>query len=358
MRRIVGLAALLLVLAGGAPSRVWAQEPAPLPVHVGGRVIAEADGGLSFGWPGVYFESRFTGAAVRVRFDSEAEFMRLLVDNKEWEVFRAGGPVDVLVDQLPPGEHLIRLEKMTESQVGGGRFIGFFPVGATTPLPPRPRARQIEFIGDSWTVGYGNTSTTRACTVQEVHDLTDTQQAFGPVVARRFDADYRVNAWSGFGMVRNYNGGVRDLNLPAVYPRLKPDDVVWIAEVDDAWKPQVIVINLGTNDFSTLLHPDEAWPDEAALRAAWRDRYVAFVTELHQAQPQARFILMGAETFYANVAAVAALVNAEALGLATPVRIEGLDLLACDGHPSLADEGRLAGLVETTIRRMDVWRAD
>lgn len=357
MRRIMGLAALLLALAGGAPS-VRAQDAAPVPIHVGGRVIAEPDGGLSFGWPGVYFEGRFNGTAVRVRFDSEAETMRMLVDGREWRVFRAGGPVDVVVDGLSPGEHVVRLEKMTESQVGGGRFIGVFPVGETTPLPPRPRARQIEFIGDSWTVGYGNTSTTRACTVREVHDLTDTQQAFGPVVARRFDADYRVNAWSGFGMVRNYDGGVRDLNLPAVYPRLKPDDVVRIADADDSWKPQVIVINLGTNDFSTLLHPDEAWPDEAALRAAWRDRYVAFVSDLHQAQPQARFILMGSETFHAEVAAVAALLNADAPGLATPVLIEGLDLGACDWHPSLADEGRLAGLVETTITRMGVWAAD
>lgn len=351
MKRLICIAALLLGLAGGA----HAQDAAPLPVHVGGRVIVEPDGGLSFGWPGVYFEGWFSGTAVRVRFETDTEFMRLLVDGREHQVFRAGGPMDVLVDDLPPGEHLIRLEKMTESQVGGGHFIGFFPVGATTPLPPRPRARQIEFIGDSWTVGYGNTSPSRTCTVQEVHDLTDTQQAFGPVTARRFDADYRVNAWSGFGMVRNYDGGVRDLNLPAVYQRLKPDDVVRMAETDPTWTPQIIVINLGTNDFSTLLHPDEAWPDEAALRAAWRDRYVAFVGELHDAQPQARFILMGSETFFADVAAVAARLNADAPALPTPVRIEGLDLEGCDWHPSLADEGRLAALIETAINQMGVW---
>ena len=358
MRRCFLLPALLFAVAGGAPSKALAQDVAPLPVHVGGRVIAEAGGGLGFGWPGVYFESRFSGAAVRVRFETDTAFMRLLIDGREWRVFRAGGPVDVVVEGLSSGEHVVRLEKLTESQVGGGRFIGFFPVGATTPLPPRPRARRIEFIGDSWTVGYGNTSTSRTCTVQQVHDLTDTQQAYGPVVARRFDADYRVNAWSGFGMVRNYDGGVRDLNLPTVYPRLKPDDVVRVAEADDSWTPQVIVINLGTNDFSTLLHPDEAWPDEAALRAAWRDRYVAFVGELHEAQPQARFILMGSDTFYAEVAAVSALLNAGTPGLATPVRIDGLDLGGCDWHPSLADQGRLAALVETTITRMGVWTVD
>ncbi|WP_439471993.1 SGNH/GDSL hydrolase family protein [Brevundimonas sp.] len=354
MRNLLSLTALLLAVAGGAS----AQTADPLPLNIGGRVIAEPDGGLSFGWPGVYFEGRFTGPAVRVRFETDTEFMRLLVDGQERQVFRAAGSVDVVIDGLSPGEHVVRLEKLTESQVGGGRFIGFFPAGGATPLPPRPRVRQIEFIGDSWTVGYGNTSTTRTCTTQEVHDRTDTQQAFGPVTARRFDADYRVNAWSGFGMVRNYDGGVRDLNLPTVYPRLKPDDVVRLAEADPRWTPQVIVINLGTNDFSTLLYPDEAWSDEAALRAAWRDRYVAFVGELHQAQPQARFILMGSDAFHAEVATVAGLLNAETPGLATPVYMGGLDLAGCDWHPSLADEAVLAGLVEGAIQQMGVWREE
>lgn len=357
MRRLLLLSTLLLAVAGSASAQDAAQNTA-LPVHIGGRVIAEPDGGFSFGWPGVYFESRFTGPAVRVRFESPSGAMRLLIDDREWRVFRADGPVDVTVEGLSPGDHVVRLEKLTESQVGGGRFIGFYAVGETTPLPPQPRARQIEFIGDSWTVGYGNTSTTRTCTVQEVHDLTDTQQAFGPVVARRFDADYRVNAWSGFGMVRNYDGGVRDLNLPTVYPRLKPDDGFRVAGPDPLWSPQVIVINLGTNDFSTGLHPDEAWSDDAALRAAWRDRYVAFVSELHAAQPQARFILMGSDTFFDEVATVAARLNAGAAGVATPVRIDGLDLGGCDWHPSLADETVLAGLVETAITQMGVWRTD
>lgn len=356
MRNLLCVTALLFAVASGASAQTIGQTPgSPLPVHVGGRVIVEPDGGLSFGWPGVYFEGRFTGLAVRVRFETETEFMRLLVDGQERQVFRASGPVDLVIDGLSPGEHVVRLEKLTESQVGGGRFLGFFPAEGSTPLPPRPRARQIEFIGDSWTVGYGNTSSSRTCTTQEVHDLTDTQKAFGPVTARRFDADYRVNAWSGFGMVRNYDGGVRDLNLPTVYPRLKPDDVVRLAEADPTWAPQVIVIGLGTNDFSTLLHPDEAWTDEAALRAAWRDRYVAFVGELHQAQPQARFILMGSQTFYAEVATVAGLLNAGVSGLATPVPIDGLDLAGCDWHPSLADETKLAALVETAIHQMGVW---
>lgn len=354
MRHLAGLVVFgaVLTLGGG----VQAQTPTgPLPVHVGGRVIAEADGALSFGWPGVYFESRFNGAGVRVRFDAPAEYMRLLIDGQERLVFKRPGLVDVALEGLAPGEHVVRLEKLTESQSGGGRFIGFYGVGETTPLPVAARARQIEFIGDSYTVGYGNTSTTRTCTQDEIHDSTDTQQAFGPRVANRFGADYRINAYSGFGVIRNYNGGVRDLSLPAIYPRLKPDAADTAEAATGDWRPEVIVINLGTNDFSTPLHADEPWPNGGAFRAAYRERYIAFVRDLHAAQPQARFILMGSDAFIGEVEQVARSVNEGAPGLATPLPFGGLDRLACDWHPSLADEAILAGLIEAKIGEIGVW---
>lgn len=352
MRHLIGLAACLAILTPGVAS---AQTAAPLPVHVGGRVIAEPDGALSFGWPGVYFEGRFEGEGVRVRFDAPEEYMRLLIDGQERLVFKRLGAVDVTLEGLAPGAHLVRLEKLTESQSGGGRFIGFYPVGQATPLPIAARARQIEFIGDSYTVGYGNTSTTRTCTQVEIHDRTDTQQAFGPRVANRFGADYRINAYSGYGVIRNYDGGVRDQSLPIIYPRLKPDAPEAIAAPGEGWRPQVIVINLGTNDFSTPLHADERWPNDRAFRAAYRDRYAAFVAELHATYPQARFILMGADAFIGEVEQVARAVNAASPGLATPLPFEGLDVEACDWHPSLADEVVLAALIEGAINDLGVW---
>jgi lysophospholipase L1-like esterase len=245
-------------------------RPAPLPVHVGGRVVAEPAGALGFGWPAVYFEARFRGRGVRVAFDAPAEHMRLLIDGAEKAVFRSAGRVDARFEGLEAGDHVVRLEKMTESQTGGGRFLGFFPAGGAVPLPVSARRRQIEFIGDSYTVGYGNTSASRECTSEQVHDRTDSQQAFGPLVARRLDADYRINAYSGFGIVRNYGGGSPGLSLPAIYDRLKPDDGRRLDRGSRGWRPQVIVVNLGTNDFSTPVKPGERWRDRAALEADYR----------------------------------------------------------------------------------------
>jgi lysophospholipase L1-like esterase len=347
------LAAALSVAAAPSPGQ------RPLPVHIGGRVIHNANGGATFGWPGTYFESRFRGTGIRVRFEAPTDFLRLRIDGEEKIVFRRPGSVDKVIGGLPRGVHTVRLEKMTESQQGGSRFIGFFPAAGDTPLAPRTRPRQIEFIGDSHTVGYGNTSASRVCTPAEIHDRTDTQQAFGPLVARHYDADDRIIAYSGFGIVRNYNGGSPGLNLPALYDRLKPDDGSDLENATQGWHPQVVVINLGTNDFSTPVHAGEPWRDRDALAAAYRAGYLAFLHKLLARQPQARFILMGSDDFYPEVQKVAATLDPAVRARVATLRFGDLERTACDWHPSLADDRRLAALIEGAIDELGLgWQAD
>ena len=347
MKLLLALAALATL--GAAPATT------PLPVHVGGRVVKEADGSLSFGWPGVYFESRFRGTGVRVKFDAPDDFLRLFVDGEEKLLFKKPGSVDIIVEGLAAGDHVARLEKLTESQWGGSRFTAFYPVGDDVPLPAQPRARQIEFIGDSHTVGYGNTSPVRQCPGTQVHDTTDTQQAFGPLVAKHYDADYRINAFSGMGIVRNYGGSNPGSNLPAIYSRLKPDSANAIAGADPAWHPQIVVINLGTNDFSTPLKPSERWKSDAELKSAYRERFVEFVSGLRKVHPTARFILMGSDLFYPEIQNVAEAVNRGSTVPVSTVHIGTMELQACDYHPSLADDKLMARLIDSEIQRLGVW---
>jgi lysophospholipase L1-like esterase len=340
---------VLLLLFGLAVAAAATSDEAPLRANVGGRVVAEASGAMSFGWPGVYFEGRFRGTGVRVRFEAPAEHMRLLIDGEERTRFSRPGRVDLVLDALPAGEHVVRLEKLTESQTGGGRFLGFFATEGGESLPPPRRPRQIEFIGDSFSVGYGNLSTRRECTPSEVHDLTDTQQAFPALVARHFDADYRVNAFSGFGIVRNYGGRERGLSLPVIYPRLRPDDAEHLEGPDPGWRPQLIVVNLGTNDFSTPLQPGEPWLDQQALRADYRRAYAAFVRRLAGRHPQARFLLMGADPFFGEVEQVAATLRRTLPGRVATLSFGGMELTGCDWHPSLADHRRLADRIVAAL---------
>ena len=311
-------------------------EDLPVPANIGGRATSDT----RFGWPGVYFEGRVRGSDVYVVVDTGTEHLRVLVDGVERGVLTRPGKARIGFEDLGEGEHVIRLEKMTESQSGSARFAGFF-TRSGMPLPVKPRARRIEFIGDSYTVGYGNTSPMRECSSAEVHDTTDTQRAFGPLVAKRLDAEYRVIAYSGYGIVRNYAGNKPGESLPFLYPRAIPGEPA--AAPQDDWRPQVIVINLGTNDFSTPVKPGEVWADAAALRADYRTRYVAFVRMLQARQPQARFVLMGEDKFFADVAQVA-----RATGT-TPLKFGSLELSGCSWHPSLKDHRTLADLVEKTV---------
>lgn len=336
MLRIASFGALVLLAAAPAEQK--------LPVDIGGRVVAEPGGALRFGWPGVYFESRFRGTGVTVALDAGEERFNLMIDGHARRILtRADGP-RVAITGLAPGEHVVRLEKRTESQTGSARFLGFFVTGKGRALPAPMRMRRIEFIGDSLTVGYGNTSPMRICTKAEIHDTTDTQRAFGPLVAKRLDAEYRVIAYSGHGVVRNYDGSEPGDDMPKRYVRAIPGEAAPVRV--DGWRPDLIVINLGSNDFSRPLHPGEAWPDEAALRADYRAQYLAFARRLRVAQPQARLLLLGTDTFYGEVARVAA----ELGGHVATLKLPPLERTGCDWHPDLADHRLMADRVEAAIK--------
>lgn len=326
---------------------------APLPVHVGGRAIHETDGSWRFGWPGVYFESRFRGTGVTVAVESETEYLRVRIDGADRAVLIRPGTARLTISGLAPGEHVVRLDKLTESQEGGGRFLGFLPAEGGEALPPPVRPRRIEFIGDSYTVGYGNASPGRTCTRAEVHDYTDTSRAWSALLGARLDADYRINAYSGIGVVRNYGGAMPGQSMPTFYDRLIPGEAAPLETSAGDWHPQLIIISLGGNDFSTPLHAGEAWPDQAALRADWRRKYVAFVRRLMARQPQARFLLMGHDPFFTDVEAVATELNRGGARPVATLHYEAAERTGCDYHPSLTDNRATADLVAGAVARME-----
>ncbi len=117
---------------------------------------------------------------------------------------------------------------------------------------------------------------------------TDDTQSFGAVTAAHYDADYQINAISGRGVVRNYNGFKGD-TLPQAYPYVLFDKK---QKYDDpAWRPQVLVIALGTNDFSTPLNPGEPWKTREELHADYEATYVKFLQELRAKNPKAYIIV-------------------------------------------------------------------
>ena len=247
--RSSGIAAVALSLAfAGATSVFGAPGLAPvtgtpegakkLPAHITGRIRASGE----YQWPGLYFEARFKGSSVYFETGRGDVILHVLVDGTSVGDLVKPAPGAYRVDGLADQAHTVRIEVATESQDGAKEFGGFSLPASGKALSVAPLKRRIEFIGDSHTVGYGNTSTTRDCSQDTVWATTDNSQAFGPKVARHYGADYQVNAISGRGIVRNYDGGPGD-PLPVAYPFVTLDHT---ARYEDAsWRPQIIIIAVG-----------------------------------------------------------------------------------------------------------------
>ncbi|MFT4254817.1 MAG: GDSL-type esterase/lipase family protein [Caulobacter sp.] len=328
----------------------------PLPALAGGRVAAGPDG-WTYQWPSVHFEAAFEGPAVLFKVGAGDQILHLSIDGVPAGRLVKPAPGLYRLDGLTPGRHLARAAVVGEMQSGPARFGGFFLDGASRPLPLTAPRRQIEFIGDSHSVGYGDASDKRACTRDEVWSTTDNSIAFGPLTARRFGADHQVNAISGRGIVRNY-GGMPGDTLPLAWPKVLLGAAPAYADPD--WAPQVVVVNLGTNDFSTPLKPGEPWKDRQALRDAYAATYVRFVQEIRARQPQAFVILLAPPSAEDEIAhevdRVAERLKAGGETRLTVIPVGEMELTACDWHPSARDQQGISARVSGFLdQHPEIW---
>ncbi len=326
-------------------------------VNTPGRVRAVGTG-VQYTWPGVYFEGRFRGTGVGLVLNDANNDYVVQVDGATVATLVTPGQTTYWVANLTNAEHTVRLAKRTESPWAAGEFDGLVaaPGGAVLDRPAA-RSRQVEFIGDSWTAGYGNMSTTRDCTGNGgVTRNSNADSSFGALAARSLGADYQLQAWSGLGVVRNYNGQSSDLSFRSYYPtdlQALWNSATW--QNPGTWKPQVVVIGLGINDFSTALGAGEKWATMDALTADYRTAYLGFLDKLR--------VQYGADTYlvltYPTLSNTTALADSVRQVVATrnaqgDARVKslyydnsalGLDLTGCDWHPSRHDDQAIAGAI-------------
>ncbi len=342
----------ITLVVGNAEAARPTHTKRTVPLHVVGRIGTDG----RHQWPGLYYEGAFQGDKAMVVLTDKDNAYNIYVDGKPIGQERG---VNVAVVPDKPGLHTVRVELANETQ-GAAVPLGEINVTelhgdgldeVSLPLPaPAARARQIEFIGDSYTAGYGNTSPKRQCTQAEIHDTTDTSQAFGPITAKHYDADYQINAISGHGIVRNY-GGAPGTPVPLAYPYVLLDQQTEYA--DPKWQPQIIAIGLGTNDFSTPLNAGEKWKTRDDLHADYEATYVSFVKALRAKNPNAAFILMATDgadgEIQAEVKKVIARLNADGESRIAFLPMNGLEMTGCDWHPSTADDRKVSGVLVAYI---------
>lgn len=154
-------------------------------------------------------------------------------------------------------------------------------------------------------VGYGNESpsktdpttqdiTSRNCTSSELNAYTNSGIAYGPLAAEILAADYQINAYSGLGMTRHYSGNTSFLPFQDYYQRTIQSQS---ANTNDfnSWSPQVVVIALGTNDFSTELGENDigVYTDREDLYESYRTKYHLFIDQIRAQYPGVQILTVG-----------------------------------------------------------------
>ena len=226
---------------------------------VGRTYMDTVTGAVSFDWTGVYCRIRLTGDMLRVRVhDSGRDYYNVYIDASMSG--KPTGVIDIegdLVYDIPltrgKKTHEVILQKRTEAEQGRTTFFTFETNGRFLQAEPL-RPLQIQFIGDSYTCGYGIEA------IDSLERFTPETEnvckSFVSLVAQRLNADYHVIAHSGIGICRNYNSRFPGWTMPKRNRFLFDMDSVnypWHGQT--GWRPMTIIM-LGGNDFSCGVTPN------------------------------------------------------------------------------------------------------
>lgn len=293
MKRILVLAASALMLIAGnsfAQTKQTFKASDDNIVWIG-RVTSDAAGNVSGDWTGSYARIRFTGDYLASKVsDTKKNYYNLWLDKETWQepdkiiTITGKDTTIVLLDKAeitaicgkknakPESVHQIVLQKRTEGEQGLVTFHEFTVGGELRPADPiKPRV--IEFVGDSYTCGYGSENSVKTDPFKP--ETENCNKSYCNIVARYFDAECVLVAHSGFGIARNYNDNVKGWYMPERYSQMFDMDREsrWDASKCPV-KPNITVVYLCTNDFST---------DRQPSKSMFKKNYITLIGKIKEA---------------------------------------------------------------------------
>jgi lysophospholipase L1-like esterase len=338
------------------PTSTSTSTPTPTPTVSSdvlsiGRFDTSDSTGPKFAWSATTIKANFQGTSISVNLKSTGDnWFNVIIDSVVMTPVNITSSTSmpmVLASGLTSGTHTIELVRRTEAWVGEVQFLGFTVGDGSLLDPPSASSRRIEFIGDSITCGYGNEGTSQYQSFTTKNE--NAYLAYGSVTARTLDADQITVAWSGKGMIRNYGGSTTEV-LPDIYLRILPYNTTLVWDPSQ-WIPQVVVINLGTNDFSTGV------PDETTFTTA----YANFVKKIRSQYSDAHIycavgpMLSGDNLTYARNYISTVVSQLQSAGdtkvhfIEFPVQ-DGTLGYGEDWHPSVATHAKMASQLAAQIK--------
>jgi hypothetical protein len=309
-------------------------------VQLIGRAQRSA-GGWRVTWPGVGWRTAFSGTRVGVVTQDSVGYCVSIDGLKMTPIQPSKSRQTNWYRGLAAGNHTIEVIRMRGTPRTDGLFLGFRRGvdGRWLALPPIT-TRQIEFIADSSSSGYGDLSDTVDCTDDEIAARSDASQSYAIVAAHELHADWQLNAMDGIGVVRNWHGIWKGTSY-ATYASLtlQADSSSRYRDLD--WHPQVAVVRIGSNDFGSPLGADEPWTPEQ-LQTAFTDGYRGLLMQLRRRLGPNALIIVIQPAFGENPANQKVAEIVDSLRSGGDQRLYGvqfpkLQLTGCDSHPNVAD---------------------
>jgi lysophospholipase L1-like esterase len=339
--------ALALMLAG-ALLGACAMQPASESYRILGRYAPGENGALRFAWPASGVEGRFIGARVTARVEDGGKGLMDVTVDGEARMLRldAGVHEYMLFESAAPGEHVISFTRRSEIYDTGVTTLHSFATdGAWRALPPF--AHRMLVVGDSLSAGQNAAGDGPDCPYAP--DMTAPLQSYGALTAKAFNAELQLVAISGRGVIRNWDDSAAP-RMPWQLDKALPDEEtpLW----DQAkFQPDLVVVNLGANDFS------QGYPGQR-----FDDGYLALLHSLRSAYPHARIIAAFGpiEKDGANAAIQRALAAFDASEAApTPFiflhKAESGRVWGCSYHPGLDSHRAMADQLIGLITRELGW---
>lgn len=258
----------------------------------------------------------------------------------------------------------IKVLKLSESAMS---TMGICKINAVTKEvlhPTKAKAHKIEIIGDSITCGFGVDDHIESNPFSTATE--DATKAYAYKTAQALEVDYSLVSFSGYGIISGYTGdGVLNSSelLPPYYEKLGFSRGYFNGDIEVAsvhWDfnrfvPELVVINLGTNDASYCL-------DDTGRQASYAKEYVEFLKQVRRSNPKATLLstlgIMGASLYPSLEAAVSKYkeetgdTKVSTLKFDEQQEIDGFG--AC-WHPSEITQTKAADKLTTEIKAIMGW---
>lgn len=333
--------------------------------------------GLEADWPAsaVKFNvvSLNTTVTAQVSFDDCTGNCKFYVDSvvdcavvQNLEVSAANPSVSLTFDAIVGESYELRIRKVTEScngdaqgnfKIGSISLIGgdFSSKVATTKAGLKHHycltRHKMLVIGDSITAAYG-VDGVPTCGFTAATENVD--HSYATIVASEVQADLHVVAWSGRGVVRNYGdpNQMSETPMPDYYNRTIATIPVSSDKADpNFWDParfpaDIVLVMLGTNDYSTQPQPSDA---------QFTSGLVAFLQRIIADYPAAK----------GHIAAMCAPMQTgnQCANIQRATQLAGVNYVfvdpdtlsggyGCDGHPNAATQQNIANVVAPAVKSM------